>query len=180
MRSRSSGVTVLELLLVLALLAVLYGLAAPMARQWIDRVRWQVAVGEALSHIAQARVLAIRQQGPVTWCASSDGRECNKEWRQNWLMFIDHNGNGVLDAEDQLLRQQAIGLQQVRIDWRSFRQLPYLQFTPDGLGNSANGTLLFCDLEQRPGWDRKIVVNRIGRARMEVARPDGRLRECQK
>lgn len=180
MREGSGGMTVVELLFALLILAMLWSLAAPMARHLSDRVRWQVTVGEAFAQIGQARVLAIERRRQITWCASADGLRCNPDWQHNWLMFVDHNGNGVLDERDELLRQDAIALRGARIEWRSFRRLPFLQFTSDGLGNSSNGALLFCDIERRPGWDRKIVVNRIGRARVEVTRPDGWLLECQR
>lgn len=179
MRNQSTGMAVVELLFIMLVLALLLSLAAPMARQLIDGVRWQVTVGDAFSYISQARVFAIQRRRWVTWCASTDGRRCSRDWQQNWLMFTDDNGNGVRDGRDEVLRQDVIELRRVRIDWRSFRQVPFLQFTPDGLGNSANGVLLFCDMERRPGWDRKIVVNRIGRARVERARLNSRLQECE-
>lgn len=178
MRRPVLGWTLIELLVCLTLIGVLLGMAVPWGAELVELVRWKSNVGDAYLQMGQARLMAVQKQQMITLCPSQNGLSCERDWQGPWIVFADHNGNGVIDGRDQLVHSSAPRSLNGELRWRSFRNLPYLQFTLDGQTNSVNGTLAFCDGRGRVGWDRKIVINRIGRARVVTAAVDGRLPEC--
>lgn len=179
MKVRPHGWSLVELLAVLSIFAVVLGVAAPSLRDFVDRLRWQAAFGEAYDLTLEARVMAVQRNRPVTLCPSREGVVCVNEWQRDWLLFTDQNENGRLDDHDQLLRTIPRDSGGQLITWKSFRNEPFMQFSPEGLSNNTNGTLAFCAEDGRPGRDRKIVINRTGRARKVFAAADGRLSDCR-
>jgi type IV fimbrial biogenesis protein FimT len=61
------------------------------------------------SDFRYARSEAIKRTNRVTICASSNGTSCTGAgalWKNGWLVFVDENGNGTVDAGDVVLRVQ--------------------------------------------------------------------------
>lgn len=103
----SLGFTLLETLVVIAVLAVLMGLAAPSMR--VLQLRWEVrSVSQALeASLVLARSEAIRRAGKVavqrldSACAGSDKEV---QWNCGWRVFVDSNGNGTQDSGEVTLQ----------------------------------------------------------------------------
>jgi type IV fimbrial biogenesis protein FimT len=102
--------TLLELLTVLAVIAVLLAIAVP---SFVSLTQTNRVAGEvnALSGALQfARAEAIKEGVPVTICASSNGTSClgasTSAWNTGWIVFSDTNGNKAVDAGDLILRKQ--------------------------------------------------------------------------
>ena len=89
--ARDRGFTLVEMLMVLTVAVVLLTLGAP---AFIDTVRNNrlVTTMNALSGtLASARAEAVAQRRVVTVCGSSDGLECDGEWTQGWISFLDED-----------------------------------------------------------------------------------------
>ena len=102
----AKGFTAIELMVTVAILAVLAAIAAPSFKPLIER--WQVrqASEELQSTLYFARSEAIKRGGGIVIQrnASSDGCTTSSTdlWDCGWVVFADKNRNGTLDAGEEL------------------------------------------------------------------------------
>lgn len=107
------GFTLLESMVVVAILAVLAALAGPNMVPVIERWRVRQAVEEMTGTIAFARSEAITRGGNVAVRRSTpDTAQCAlaaqvSNWNCGWTVFDDVNGNGVQDSGEDTLRQSS-------------------------------------------------------------------------
>lgn len=83
--NNSGGFTLVELMVVLAVLAVLLGVAVPSFQNIINRNRLTAVTNEIVAAIQLARVEAVRRNGRVVFCPTADGATCGGT---NWLRSI--------------------------------------------------------------------------------------------
>ncbi|MCC7464215.1 MAG: GspH/FimT family pseudopilin [Gammaproteobacteria bacterium] len=100
-RSRSYGFTLIELMVVLALAAIMLGLAVPNMRQFILNNRLTSGANDLLRAVNQARSEAIKRQGIVTLCATDEPDEdepaCSGNAFSGWVVFVDGDADGAFD-----------------------------------------------------------------------------------
>ena len=103
----AKGFTAIELMVTVAVLAVLAAIAAPSFKPLFER--WQVRqVSEELqSTVYFARSEAIKRGGGVVIQPSSSQGDCTVSesdlWNCGWVVFLDKNNNGTKDSgEDEL------------------------------------------------------------------------------
>jgi type IV fimbrial biogenesis protein FimT len=102
------GFTLLELMVVVAIAAILMAISAS-SFQSLTQSNRTLAESSLLSGaIKLARAEALKRGLPVALCASSDGRTCSgaSAWQAGWLVFVDVNGNKAIDDGDTPLRVQ--------------------------------------------------------------------------
>ena len=104
---RVPGFTAIELLVVVVIVAVLATLALPSFNTVVSRYRVRTAVEDLTATIYLARSEAIRRGGGVVLrkvtvpgCTAPEPRD----WNCGWLVFVDRNGNGTFDKDDELLQ----------------------------------------------------------------------------
>ena len=97
------GFTLVEVLIVLLVGAVLFGLAAPWMRGWVMQHHLSTTTNSLLSAFHLARQTAIGLHRPVSVCAGANGA-CHSraawDWSKGWIVFVDRNRNGILDGEE--------------------------------------------------------------------------------
>ena len=97
----------MELMVVLAMVAVLAGLAAPSMRQFILNNRLTSGANGLLRAVQMARSEAIKRQGMVTVCASDDPSvdepECSGGALSGWVVFVDADSDGAFGGADEVL-----------------------------------------------------------------------------
>ncbi len=83
------GFTLVELMVAIALLAILLGLAAPSFSDWIARTKIQSAASSISVALATARSEAVKRGRDVSVCASTDGSTCatGSNWATGWLIY---------------------------------------------------------------------------------------------
>lgn len=85
------GFTLIELMVTIAVLAIVVTIAAPSFTTMINNNR-SVALGEELAiALNYARSEAVKRGSRVSICASSDGASCTaaNTWTQGWIVFTD-------------------------------------------------------------------------------------------
>ncbi len=96
-RLLSRGFTAIELMVVVAIVAILAALAGPSFRDLIDGWRVRSAAEEITNTIYYARSEAIKRGGRVS-VRKNCGTGTAQEWQCGWIVFTDANSNGVLNA----------------------------------------------------------------------------------
>jgi type IV fimbrial biogenesis protein FimT len=161
-RHRHTGVTLIELMVTIAVLAIVAVFAVP---EWLTTVRNNRLAAQAndlVADLALARSEAMRRGGRVTICASADGTVCSgdaADWKQGRLVFFDANADGTVGAGDEIIRA-AGNLKGNALSTSSFASSDFIQFRPSGMPVGA-GSFKLCD--QRAGaYGRQISIAAAG------------------
>lgn len=109
-RHFSRGFTAIELMVTVAILAVLAGLAAPSFNPIIERWRVRQVSEELQSTFYFARSEAIKRGGNVTILRSDEGGGCTAVgtdtslWSCGWIVFADLDNDGEQDSGEDTLQ----------------------------------------------------------------------------
>ena len=153
---RGRGFTLIELMVTIAILAIVLGLAVPGLQDFVRRNRLAAATNNMVSSLALARSEAVRRATQVT-VASAD-------WDAGWQVFVDTGTVGdPSDAGDTVLRvfqPNASGAAAITPD-ANFSS--YISYLPSGVsvgnGGAGSGDFELC-IE---GNARVISINNTGR-----------------
>lgn len=184
-QQRAGGVTLIELMVVLALLAVLVAMAAPAMGQMVARQRMLATAAELTGALALTRIEAIRQgrrmvlcragpeAAPDLRCAtnSNTGHGPEHQWTAGWLMFADLNRNAQRDPSEALLRVWPAVSSGLVVHGK-MPVARYVSYMPQGhtqlvTGAFQAGTLTVCQAGLSPSPAVQIVINRAGRPRQQ-------------
>ncbi len=147
---KNRGVTLLELLITVAIAAVLLSMAIPSFDGLIKRNRLNSAYNALLGELSYTRSEAVQRAQTVSICASSDDATCNSaNWESGRLVFVDINANGDFDVADDTLLKVFNGSEAgVTIRTSAFTDTGGIVYDADGgLSNNNNndtGTLIVC------------------------------------
>ncbi len=164
-RCTQTGVTLVEMLVVMAIVGVLAALSGPSFVRLIQTTRMDTRAESLLAIVNQARAEAIAQRRVVTVCGSLDGVTCNNGgWSANWLSFIDMDGDGVIDNgganPDRVLK--TVTNSHPNITTQRTGANP-LRFNSQGFSvDTAAQSIWFCD-ERGATASRGWIVTAIGR-----------------
>ena len=101
------GFTLVELMMVLAIAAILVTVAIPSFSTVIKNNRLTTFTNSLVGSLILARSEAVRRGLPVSVCASSSGSQCTSTtWEQGWIVFTDGSTAGTVDGSDTVLRVQ--------------------------------------------------------------------------
>jgi type IV fimbrial biogenesis protein FimT len=118
MPTKARGFTLVELLVTIAIAAILLALAAPSFKRTIQSNNMSNAVNTFMSDLRYARSEAIRRGGRVILCRTdlpeSATPSCDtsagttgKGWATGWIVMLDVDGDGNWSSGDQMLRLQS-------------------------------------------------------------------------
>lgn len=95
LRRPVAGFTLLELMIAIAIAAILTGLAAPSMITVFRNNRVQTEQSSFVADLMLARTEAVRRGQPVSVCASTDGASCSSSssWQTGWITFVDSNAS---------------------------------------------------------------------------------------
>lgn len=164
-RRGSRGLSLVQLLVTLLVLAVCMAVALPGFSGLMDRQRAAGARHLLSSHFAWARMTAIQRNATVALCPSSDGRHCTPgaDWSDGWMSFLAQDDSAQAPAQRDILRFQQWSS---RRGWRiqATEGRVRLRYLGNGRAYGSNQTLRICRGNHLHG---KVIVNNSGRIRSE-------------
>lgn len=166
---QQSGVTLLELMVVLAVSAVLLTIGIPSFSSISANNRLVNATNSMVASLHLARSEAIKRNSRAVLCASATGTACTGDWHQGWLVFHDANNNAALDAgEVVILKQQALPNGFKIKGGGAFSK--YVSYAPTGGAKYVSGawqfgTLTLCNESGTSNAAREIKISNSGRPR---------------
>ena len=173
---RQGGYTLLELLVTLAIIALLGSLMGPSFMDTINRNRQQSSLGDAFGMLSAARSEAVNLQTRVAVCPSTDQAACSgTAWESGWIMFVDDGagggtaGDGDRHADETLLRVGQPAGGDLTIRTRNFADAGSISFDEDGMAVDR-GTIVVCSGDASTA--SAVVLNFSGQARMGVDEDD--------
>lgn len=165
---RARGFTLIELMITVAIAAILLMVVAPSFNEAIMSNKLASFANNFVASAQLARSESIKRNSTVRLCRSADGATCAASggWEQGWIVFHDPDNNAARDPDETVIQVQ----QALSHDYRFTGDSYSLAFQSSGAGvNPASLTL--CRAQPSPGpQERNIVVSATGRPSVTTTR----------
>lgn len=165
------GFTLVELAVTIAIIAIIASIAAPSFRDMLLRSRLTAAANQVSAAVQSARMQALRTNGKVELCPSTDGAACSGT---DWSRFIVRS-----TRSNTVLQDVALNAASMRVTGSSnISGTSRLWFLADGfvrMGTTATpkqvGTIGICapSLSSDNARDVQISMGRVSVARVTRA-----------
>lgn len=162
-RTMASGVSLVEITVVLAVLAILGSLALPAWQGLLANQRREALAAQLTAHMALARSAAISKGRTVAVSTHGNG------WHAGWRVHLEEQRNGRWDEGETVYAEH--GGDPIARMVGNGSMARYIMFDPDGRptqpsGGFQAGTLQVC-MPNRAGVTA-LVMSATGRVRKEV------------
>jgi type IV fimbrial biogenesis protein FimT len=159
------GLTLIELVIVVTILGLVFGIAAPSVRGSMEAARAGAARTDLVSSLALASTRAALAGHRAVLCPSTDARQCSDgaDWSNGWLVFMDIDASREREDGERILRVEPPLQGRVRL--RSTSGRTRIVFQGNGGNAGSNVTFTLCDGRGPPKAKALVLAN------------DGRLRD---
>lgn len=171
MNKKNHGFTLIELIVTMAVFGIVVAIAAPNMSSFLDSNRRAAQVNTFVSALNLARSEAVKRNTDITICTRNDaGTACDntKAWDNGWLIFLDNNTLGTVDAGDTILRvYEKIYKRETPKDVTLKETVADARFLTYQSRGQASITASFerCD-DNGPAQARAIMITTSGRIRL--------------
>lgn len=158
------GLTLVELIVTMAVLAIALSIAAPSFSALLRSNREATVYHLLTTSLAFARVSAIKNNAPVTVCPSSDGERCREDavWSDGWIIYRDP-GRDRQPANVNAVIRRSEGVAN-GLHLRSSTGRPRVRFLPNGWAYGSNLSIHLCGKSDDVHLG-SVIVNNGGRPR---------------
>jgi len=166
-----TGFTLLELMITMAIAAILLTVAVPSFQTTISNNRLATQTNSLVTDINIARSEAAKRGTGVVLCSSSNPNAptptcvgAGNAWTGGWLVFVDADSSGAFNAGDPLIKVgQAIGGTATILTANTLNTFTY---NGDGTSSIAvNADFSICDDRGEP-FGRQVQIRPTGRPRL--------------
>jgi type IV fimbrial biogenesis protein FimT len=181
----SRGFTLIELIVTIAIVAVLTSLAAPSMVNVMRTTAVASSVNGMMADLRYARSEAVRRGSTVIMCRSDDpeasspscktdggtdfdGDSVKDGWVSGWFVFVDRNDNGLWDSGEPILRVQSKNTSAGTIAEGVANTSTVFKYSSTGrlLGLTAAVTLTVGSSKFSDKVKRKLCINMIGQTKI--------------
>jgi len=164
-----TGFTLLELMITMAIAAILLTVAVPSFQTTIGNNRLATQTNTLVTDINIARSEAVKRGTGILLCSSANPNAATptctgagNAWTGGWLVFVDADGSNAFDAGDTLIKVgQAIGGTATILTANTLNT-----FTYNGDGTSSIiADFSICDDRGEP-FGRQVQIRLTGRPRL--------------
>lgn len=174
-RAGPNGFTLIELMVTVAIVAILTSLAMPSMRAFIGKWQMSNALNAYNGSLQLARSEAIKRGRVARMCRTTNGTTCaidapTNGWATGWLVYVDNDASGGLTTPDQVVMTQGAFGNFYNISSTATGSTGTFVFTPTGFmqGSAANEAMTF-------SWDnpsntvhiqKTLCISKTGRSRI--------------
>ncbi|WP_084191444.1 GspH/FimT family pseudopilin [Algiphilus aromaticivorans] len=167
--ARTRGMTLIELLVTLAVAAIILTVGVPSFRDLMQDIRATTVTNRLMASIQHTRSEAVRRGMPVTLCASDDGATCTNvaptdsaDFSQGWIVVSGYPG----DPGSELLRVHSPDVGDIDIP-ENLSNGHSLTYSPTGETRAPGGAFIAGNLQIcHDGRDRRVIISKTGRPRV--------------
>lgn len=153
--------TMIELMVAVALAAVMTSMASPWIRSTIQNSRIKTVASDIHLDLMLARSEAAKRNGNVKVCGSSNGTSCSGNWNSGRIVFEDDDNDGTVNGAEVLLRYSAAPINMTSITPTGGMSAGIVTFRSTGQPVGAAGTIALCDT--RSGlFGRTVSLSAVG------------------
>ncbi|MES1930385.1 type-4 fimbrial pilin related signal peptide protein [Salinisphaera dokdonensis CL-ES53] len=162
---RARGFTLLELLVTIAVAAILLAIAIPSYRSVVQRNAMAATVNDLVGDLNYARSQAVTRGQRVYVCKSSGNSACNAggDWSQGWLVYVP-DPDSTTPTRANTLRVRGALEGQITISGNNNVDSVAF-FDPNGFAMGSIGT--FTANADSTAQQTEIVISGTGRIRTE-------------
>ncbi len=153
------GFSLVDALIVVALLTILGAIAIPSFNSLVERGRANALADQLQAHLNFARASSVSLHRNIVVCGSSNGIDCDDGWQQGWII----RQAGQTEA----LRYHRLTAR----DHLYWNRNPSIIFRDNGSSPASNGKFTICDGNLRVVW--RLVINNQGRVKREAGSASG-------
>jgi type IV fimbrial biogenesis protein FimT len=160
------GFTALELVVTMAIVAILLATGVPAIKNYSWNLRMKAAMDLLQTDLNLARGFAISHNIQTIICPATDSNDCSglSTWQDGWIVFTDLNADRQKQEGEPLLKQAgAVAM----LNISSSVSRSNLRFYPNGSAPGSNTTILFCD-KRGAAFAGTITVSNSGRIRIRT------------
>lgn len=159
-RGRSVGVTLIELMIAIVILAVLLGIGVPAFRDASLGSKLSSSATNLVASVQLARSEAIKRNRPMTLCSSTDGATCagSGDWETGWV---------VLDPDGVVVQAQEAAPRTIVVTQTFGPNL--LSFQPIGIGATA-AAFRVCRADPLGAQERIVNISAAGSPTVTITR----------
>jgi type IV fimbrial biogenesis protein FimT len=161
------GFTLIELVIILALVVIITTLAIPSFQSIINNNQIITTANNLASSLYLARSEALKRGVTVSVCASADQNfdSCGQDWHQGWIVFVNPNDQNSID--DLILR-----VTQVKHQHLTITPTPVTgkaSYQRDGFPSAASSNLNFNLTSKHCSADngRSLTLTPTGRIQLD-------------
>lgn len=172
------GFTLVELMVAVALLAVLLAMGVPSFKETIERNQLASQANEFISSLSIARSEAVKRGKVVTVCKSVDGSGCSAAsagYEVGWIVFVDENGDGVRNGDTDELLQRSYELKDgYTLRGSAANALSdFVSYRSSGRSNAVGtGSFVLCK-DSDVTKSRSVIIEFTGRVHIDKNEPAG-------
>jgi len=99
-KQRQTGLTMIELMVVITIAAILAGMVAPSLVDMINSTRLSSTMSQLINDLNRARSEAVKRNRRVLVCVRGTDTACGAgtNWQNGWLVCYDEDQDGTCDA----------------------------------------------------------------------------------